>query len=312
MQPQPEHIKEVLAAIPAEHIGQTRFVTSYFYGQQAKLKKLRSRIKLENEDASFELGDGELVVTRPVEISQCSLDRMAAAHAALARDVGLEYDGFAVNLEQEQETEIQQKFEPFEQHVPIGSAFAFPLSDKRFGHAIFLAGDSKNGYVFDFTKLVTDQPAAAEEVFAAPRLYRQPIMGSFDPLTVSPLGKSKTADLPRSISFRLEMGHPSPEEMDQIARSFGLNGLTDDMCMWWELLERMKQAGQRLPRDGATHYVMNIDTKGRATWHEGGEINPNDIMLGIAPMPFGLIARLDDIDRTLLGGIDTIDLMDKT
>jgi len=98
--------------------------------------------------------------------------------------------------------------------------------------------------------------------------------------------------------------------MDQIARSFDLDGLTDDT--WWELLERMKQAGQRLPNDGATLDVMNIDTKGRVTWHEGGEIKPDDIALGIAPMPFGLIACLDDIDRALLGGIDMIDLMDKT
>jgi hypothetical protein len=315
----PEHIddngiQQVLAHIPPDVIGQTRSVDNFFYGPEPSLKKLRTQIKRKTADASFDLADGALTVTLKVEVTLPALAQMHEAYSSMAQNLQVEYDGFEINVH-DNEPPSYPVFAPFHKHVAPGTAFAFPLSDGRFAHAIFIASDGEGSYLFQFVRLVSDTPAQLAEVLAAEPLYRQPIPGQIDPLTVVPIGPADPAYLQNllPVRFRITHGWPSPEELDEIARSVGLEACTDEN--WHELQRRLIASGRRIRASDTVTIVeaSSVGTNGRFIWKEGTmTIAEAERKFGILPMLLAGVGRVGNIERALRGELDVIDLDDRT
>lgn len=307
-------IEQVLAHIPPEVIGQTRTVENWFFGPEPLLKKLRSRIRRKTGEAVCELDGEALRVVQKLEVSLPVLARMDETYTALAEELGVEYDGFGVILDDDFEKSSAPVFAPFDRHVPPGTAFAFPLSDGHFGHAIFIASDGEGSYLFQFVRLVSERPAELAEVLAAEPLYRQPIPGQIDPLTVVPIGPVDPAYLQNllPVRFRITHGWPSPEELDEIARSVGLEACTDEN--WHELQRRLIASGRRIrASDTVTILEAFIGSNGKLIWKEGTMIIAEaERKFGILPMLLAGVGRVGNIERALRGEIDVIDLEDRT
>jgi hypothetical protein len=311
----PEHIddngiQQVLAHIPPEVIGQTRTVENFFYGPEPLLKKLRTRIRRKTGEAVCELGGEALRVVLKLEVTLPALTRMDETCTALAQELGVEYDGFGVILDDDFEKSSGPAFAPFDRHVPPGTAFAFPLSDGRYGHAIFIAEG-----MFQFVRLVSERPAQLAEVLAAEPLYRQPIPGQIDPLTVVQIGPVAPATLQNllPVRFRFTHGLLSPEELDEIARSVGLAACTEES--WHEMQRRLIASGRSIrASDTVTIAEASLGANGKLTWkkEETVAIAEAEKRYGILPMHLTGMGRVEYIEPALRGEIDVIDLEDRT
>ena len=297
-------IEGVLENLPAEALSQHRFVRHYFYGPDARLRRLRTHLKRLRDDVMFEFLDKGLAVTVPVRLDHEGLMQSAEIMESSADDTGLEYDGFEIVLD---DVEDQVTLERLEDHVAPGSYLRFALAEGRFGYVLFLGGNKTDGYLFECFTLVDDGDSTPEKLAEAPHLYRQPVQGMIDPFGVEIVGQAKGLSYPITINFRMATDHPTPEEVAALATKHGIE--PDRIERNWPLLlERMVAAGQTVGRGDPIVYTAQLKRNGRITWSEG-----NSLARGGGaewPMLFGAHVTLDSLCAALTGGHDMVALTD--
>ncbi|PZX44504.1 hypothetical protein LY56_01752 [Roseinatronobacter thiooxidans] len=134
--------------------------------------------------------------------------------------------------------------------IKPGHGFAFDLPDGRFGHAIYVGSDRMGTVLLDISTLVTDQPASPDQLRAAPKRYRQPILVWHTPFAVRLLAQSVAlVELPRDVTFRCSTWDPEPDMLAKLEHRFGvtnsstpegwntvlmaiLMGATDRIALW--------------------------------------------------------------------------------
>lgn len=235
---------------------------------------------------------------------------------ALARLHGLDYDGHGQALPDApvcvtgKPRDIQALSFTKRTGIAAGHGFAFTLPDGRFGHAVYLGSDRHGYLLLDISALVTDAPASHDAQRAAPGRYRQPVLVWHTPFEAIALpGEDRLAALPCEVVFRNGLGWPSPEQVAQLERRFGMTG-TDTPEGWNALLRAMAQTGERLP--GVTEYsrwTAHVSRTGVLKQVEDYAVLP--FLPGAEwPMPWQP-TDMDEIGAILGGGPDMIAVRDK-
>lgn len=298
-------VEKFISATPESLIGESRFVRHFFYGSDSKIRQVRRKIKDGYDNATFNMDSESMVVTIDSIISENTLTPVIENMEKIAELYGVEYDGFEVSTE-DLVTELKP-FDPFTDFFSPGSYVRLKLSNNKFGYLLFVGGNAKDSLFFDCIATVDDGNCSAKCLDEAPRLYRQPIQGIFDPHKCEFVGKSNRYHLPTKISFRLSYGHPSPEELDEIAREYGFQvPLADED--WLPLLKKVVESGRKIISTTSTGYIAYLDANNKVKWSEEVKIMSDQ---SDSPMLFGSFARYEIIDAVLTGGLDEIALLDR-
>lgn len=293
-------IQQVLEGVPEDFHGKTRFFRHFFYGPAAKLRHLRTQ--LNKDGATFECANDSLVVILANVISPEAIQKITDLFETFADDLELEYDGFEISLGDE----IQQKSPlPFEKYFKPATYVRFSLDEGRFGYLLFIGG-SKKDYIFDCLSLVDNGQSDVLKLDAASRLYRQPVRAVIDPSQVAPVGQSALS-MPHKVSFRMATDFPTPAEMDDLAKTYGIAPEERD-SKWGIILEKMYRAGATLRRGSFTEYIANISPKNKITWTSAGAIPA--MQSHNLPWSAGAFATLDMFRDALLGRPDVFAMND--
>jgi hypothetical protein len=225
-------------------------IEHFIHGTAARLKRFRAALP-----AGIEVGaartPGGLILRETLGAGLDSA-RAIARIEALAIASGVEYDGHGRDVEETNAPAgagLDIQFRAFGNRTGVraGHAFALPLPDGRFGHAVFLGGDKQGYLLLDISALITVQPANPEAVREAPRRYRQPILVWHTGFAAVPLPSTvQVAPLPCEVVFRSGVGWPDPEAIARLERRFAVSD-TETPQGWRALLMAMAAAGQRLP-----------------------------------------------------------------
>jgi hypothetical protein len=289
-----DKIQQVLEGVPEKFHSKTRFFRHFFYGPAPKLRRLRRQ--LNGDGANFESVNDSLVVTLPNLISRDAIKKITDLFEGLADDLELEYDGFEISLGDE----IQEKSPPpFEKYFSPATYVRFSLDERRFGYLLFVGGCKKD-YIFDCLSLVDNGQSDVLKLDAASRLYRQPVRAVIDPSQVAPVGQS-ALKMPQKISFRMATDFPTPAEMDDLAKTYGIAPEERD-AKWGIILEKMYRAGDTLRRGSFTEYIANISPKNKITWTSASVTHDKDSHK--LPWSAGAFATLDMFRDALLGRPD--------
>ena len=286
-------------------------IEHFIYGTRAKLKALRAALPdgLTSCDIS-----GGLVLREELE-AEDGLDDAIARIEALAAAHGVDYDGHGEWLGEAPEDDgkgldiLSQRFTKRTDIKP-GHGFAFDLSDGRFGHAIYVGSDRMGTVLLDISTLVTDQPASPDQLRAAPRRYRQPILVCHTPFAVRPLAQSVAlVDLPCEIGFRCSAWNPQPDMLAKLERRFGVT-TPNTLEGWNTVLMALAELGERLPGvEGYSLWTAHVSRTGVLKLIDDYTLHPYT-QGGRWPMPWQP-AIMDEIMAILIGATDRIALSDQ-
>ena len=286
-------------------------IEHFIYGTRAKLKALRAALPdgLTSRDIS-----GGLVLREELD-AEDGLDDAIARIEAIATAHGVEYDGHGQWLGEYPEgggRGLDILFQSFTKRTGLkpGHGFAFDLPDGRFGHAINVGSDRMGYVLLDISTLVTDQPASPDQLRAAPKRYRQPILVWHTPFAVRPLAQSVAlVELPREFAFRSSIGWPDPDEVTQIERRFGVTN-PDTPEGQRALLIEMAKAGECMPgREEYTLWTARVSRTGVLKLIDDHTLYPY-VQGGRWPMPWQPVT-MDEVTTILMGAVDMIMVMDQ-
>lgn len=286
-------------------------IEHFIYGTAARLKRLRA-----NLPAGIEVNpvSGGLVLRETLD-ADLDMDAAIDRIEALAQAHGVEYDGHGEWLADEPEAGrkgldiLSQRFTK-RTGIKPGHGFAFDLPDGRYGHAIYV-GSNRIGYVLlDISTLVTDQPASADMVRAAPKRYRQPIFVWHTPFVALALAQNlPLADLPFEVALRCSRGFPEPDVVVELEQRFGVSD-TDTPEGYNELLLAMAKAAERLPGlEGYSIWTAHVSRTGVLKITEDYTLHRFEDGIDY-PMPWQPVTR-DEVMAILMGGADMITVRDQ-
>ncbi|MDO5647635.1 hypothetical protein [Paracoccus sp. (in: a-proteobacteria)] len=299
-------IADLLRHLPAGAGTRRGYVTHYVYGPDARLRRMRTKIKRRHPVAMFAFANKGATITLPIRLEPDNLMQCAAFIDNSAVEAGLDYDGFTISLGEAPDQTAQ---EPLENHAPPGTYLRFALGAGRFGYVLFLAGNQKDGYIFDCLAQMDDGTSFPERLAEAPRLYRQPVQGMMDPAEVQVVGPAPGLRYPITVHFRMATDHPAPDELAALAAQYGVapDRIEED---WLTLLERLAAAGRRISRSDPVASTPQLKRSGRIAWADGHALPRKNAAEW--PMPFGNLITLDRLRAALTGGADIIALTDAT
>lgn len=290
----------------------SRIVEYFVSGSPARLKKLL--LTLPDGMEVIAVGGG-LVLRQPVGPAH-DLDATIGRIETLALAQGLTYEGHGQSLEDEAEDgnqrgplDIQRRTFTDRTRIPAGHAFALPLEDGRFGHAVYLGSDRQGYLLLDISSLVTELPASAQFVREAGRRYRQPVLvWHTDFAAILLESAAPLAQLPCEVFFRCGCGWPDPDQFVWLERRFGIeDSATSDR--WIDLLLAMAEMGEPLPGIESHSLVMARVARSGAL----KLISDHAPMVlqdrARAPMPWQP-ATIAEVAKALGGGADLISAYD--
>lgn len=286
-------------------------IEHFIYGTRTKLRALRAALPdgLTSRDIS-----GGLVLREELD-AENGLDDAIVRIEALAAVHGVDYDGHGEWLGEDPKGGgkgldiLSQRFTK-RTGIKPGHGFAFDLPDGRFGHAIYVGSD-RTGYVLlDISTLVTDQPASPDQLRAAPRRYRQPILVWHTPFAVRPLAQSVAlVDLPCEIGFRCSTWNPEPDMPAKLERRFGVTNPNTPEG-WNAVLMSLAELGERLPGvEGYSLWTARVSRTGVLKLIDDHTLYPYS-QGGRWPMPWQP-KSMDEIMAILMGATDRIALSDQ-
>lgn len=301
------NMKNIIDLVPSDAINQSRFVRHFFYGAEKKLKAVRKNIKNINKDTFFDFNQDALIATMAVVVDQKTLSDLYEKLLSISAGAGVEYDGFEVLTEDQ--TNIEKPFEPFENYFKPWSYIRMPLSNGKFGYLLYIGGDSKNGYFYECIALTDDGKSNINALDAAPRLYRQIVQGYFDPSLFNLVGLSSSKKSMTNAKFRILEGALSPEDLQLIYEKYGFQSPFKDDD-WLLLLGAVKKSkGTDFFAPSIYRISVSVGDDGSVNWSDIKKCEDNEEVL---PMPFGVIARHENINDALTGGLDLLSLIDET
>jgi len=303
----PKDAVELIGALPEGVINEHRFVEHFFYGAERSLRRTRSIIKKKYDDALFDIENGAMKVTIASVLNQAAISADIEAMEIASELCGVEYDGLGVILEDV--VSEHAPVDPFHKHFSPGSYVKFTLTNNKTGYLLFIGGNEKDGYFFDCLSVVDDGKLTAKELDVAPRLYRQPVQGVFDPRKFQYVGSSELHKLPIVIRFKMSHGGwLTPEEIDKIANEYSFQTPLAD-ADWLPLLKKVVDSGKKIYISDAVECAAHVSKNGKKViWTDGEKIpadQPNQ------PMAFGSYASFENLNAALTGDVDELALMDK-
>lgn len=165
----------------------------------------------------------------------------------------IEYDGFEISLDKPKKN---KKIKSIADNYKIGSVFKIMLNDKEFSYCIYLFGNNKDGYIFDFINGIFCEDLDLDVIEKQPRLYSQPMMAMLDKNSLHYVGCIDAKNIPKQVSFRLSQEHPTPEQIDQKAFEYGFD-VPLDQDEWYNFLIKLTQNNDRVfePKLPYIHYI---------------------------------------------------------
>lgn len=286
-------------------------IEHFIYGTRAKLKAPRAALPdgLTSRDIS-----GGLVLREELD-AEDDLDEAIARIEALAAVHGVDYDGHGEWLGEDPEDGgkgldiLSQRFTK-RTGIKPGHGFAFDLPDGRFGHAIYVGSDRIGYVLLDISTLVTYQPASPDQLRAAPKRYRQPILVWHTPFVALALAQNlPLADLPFEVAFRCSRGFPEPDVVVELEQRFGVTN-TNTSEGWGNVLIEMAKAAERLPGlEGYSIWKAHVSRTGVLKITEDYTLHRFE-QGGRWPMPWQPVT-IDEVIATLMGGADMITVRDQ-
>jgi len=283
-------------------------IEHFIHGALTQLKRFRTALPNEVEVQPTPGG----LILRQTLAAGLDIDSAITRIEAIAVAHGVEHDGSGRPLEEadlQGGLDLQTRTFTSRTGVKAGQGFAVLLPDGRFGHAIHLGSDKQGHLLVDVSTLVTDRPARPDDLRAAPRRYRQPILVWHTGFAALPLAaQAQVARLPVEIALRDGIGWPDPDAVAQLERRFAVED-TDSPQGWYALLGIMARSGERLPGiEGFCLVTARVGRTGalKLTWDH----TPVQSADGAnRPMPWQA-SKMDDVISALAGGPDVIEMTD--
>lgn len=311
---------KVLSKIPNDN--KAREVEFFIYGSDDNFLELKNHIAKNFQDFVFFQDKNCLIITVQLNVHHEKFTHIDEWLANMAKDYGVEYDGYSIKIDcQNNNQDANQsgnkkssKRTDFEKCFARGDVLKFAIDDDSFGLCIFVAGNKRDGYLFDILEKTfkSNQDTDLSDIYHNKKLYRQPIMAYFNPNEFTKIGNVSLDALPKQVMFRIATGYPAPDEIDEMAEALGFDTPLPPN-RWNEFLQSLVN-NQRLlymSDEPILEYSANINDK-NIDWQYGAEINDIDYKnLEQYPMLFGYVANLDDIKNALLADIDVLDLNDR-
>jgi len=288
----------------------TGHVEHFIYGSAARLKQFRAALP---EGISV-IPSFEGITLREALPEKYDLNAAIARIEALAAQYGVNYDGHGQSLNGAKAESGQKGVdllnESFAKRTGIqaGHGFALPLPDGRFGHGVFLGQDAAY-LMLNISTLVTNAPAAPEQLRAAQMRYRQPILVWHTRFDVVPLApKTALATLPCNVVFRNDNGLQSPAQIKKLQKRFGIADIETSEG-WVSLLVAMAAAGARLPAQTKyTTWHANVARTGKMQQMLSHDLHRYKADQ-VTPLPWNP-STIDVVQTALCGGVDMIAVRD--
>lgn len=297
-----EQVREMLGRLLNVVSGEACVVEHFFYGNDENLGRVKDELIRSYTGINFGNGGrGSLVVV--TRVVNDDLSEWMEAFDAIAEVFGVEYDGYIVAPDGG--CCDDRGFLPFEDFFKPLSYVKLLLSNGKYAYLLFLGGDDSNGHFFECLSLSDDGDASVEVLDKTPRIFRQPVMGYFDPLSCILVGRSQSRSLPKKFSFRCLEGEPLlPEQVDKLHKRFGIvEGKSDK----WALLEKLVETGSKdFACPSTTQYEVTLDSKGKAKCKDLPL--PEDVEE--VPMPFFHLI-FEELDNIFTKSVNGLDLLDK-
>lgn len=310
---------KVLSKIPNDN--KAREVEFFIYGNNNNLLELKNHIAKNFKGFVFFQDKNCLIVIAQLNVHHERLIHIDEWLANTAKEYGVEYDGYSIKIDfQNNNRDTSQGNNKSSKHTDLEKVFArgdvlkFAINNDSFGLCIFVAGNKRDGYLFDIVGKIfkLSQDVDLSDIYHSKKLYRQPIMAYFDPNDLTKIGHISLDALPRQVMFRITTGYPAPDEIDEMAKKLGFDTPLPSN-QWNDFLQSLVDNHRLLyiSDEPILEYSANINDK-NIDWQYGAMINDIDYKnLEQYPMLFGYVANLDDIKNALLMDIDVLDLNDR-
>lgn len=304
-----ETIFKLVNSIPKDNINDTCFVEFYFYGEKNKLKSIKSLINKNYDIHSFDYNNNYLAINLHTIINQENLSFLDDLFFSYADKYNAEYDGFEISLDKSKKN---KKIKSIADNYKSGSVFKIILNDKEFSYCIYLFGNNKDGYIFDFIDGVFYEDLDFDIIEQQPKLYSQPMMAMLDKNSLHYVGYTNAKNISKQVSFRLSQEHPTPEQIDQKAFEYGFDvPLPQDE--WYCFLTKLAQNNDKIfePKLPYIRYTATLTDDNKIVWNKNGFL---DCHLDNSSLPalFGLVVDIETLKKTLIEGIDIITLENLT
>lgn len=300
-----ENIERIIESLPRKILDSNNKTRHFFYGNSNSLKKIKKNI--DNADIIFDNKTDVLIVEIDTAINKNDLWKLYKKFEELSFAFKVDYDGFEVLIDNE---ENQQEFLPFEIFFKPLSYIKTQLSNNAYIYLLFLGGNKLDGYFFECLSLMDDGNSNTDILDNISRIFRQPIQGIFNPKIFNNVGFS-AKKLPKSFCFRLIEDNITPEQIDEIYVKYNMNESENNS--WVYVLKKIVESkSDELSCKSTMQYRVTLSSKGKVKW---GNLLPLLINKNTEeshiPMPFGSLLDYDKLNTIFIDNINELELIDK-
>lgn len=181
-----ENIERIIELLPTNILGGNNKTRHFFYGNSNSLNDIKKNI--DNANIIFDYKNDALIVEINTVINKDDLWKLYQKFEELSSILKVDYDGFEVLIDGE---ENQQEFLPFEDFFKPLSYIKTQLSNNDYIYLLFLGGNKLDGYFFECLSLMDDGNSNTDVLDNTSRIFRQPIQGIFNPKIFNHVGSSE-------------------------------------------------------------------------------------------------------------------------